>query len=65
MTSNVPLMKHVLTSLAKNVLLPFGLSAGMSGAAATIQKKIYGSDSPLLIHKDMVKIVNHQKNQNY
>ena len=38
MTAGLPLMKSVLTPLAKNVLLSFGLLTGMSGA---IQKKIY------------------------
>ena len=39
-------MKSVLTPLAKNVLLPFGLTAGISVADAAIQKKIYGSGLP-------------------
>ena len=39
-------MKSVLTPLAKNVLLPFGLPAGMSAAHAAIQKKTYGSGHP-------------------
>ena len=42
-------MKSVLNPLAKNVLLPFGLSAGMSAADATIQKKISGSETTALI----------------
>ena len=37
------LMKSVLTPLAKSVLLPLGLSAGMSAADAATKKKIYGS----------------------
>ena len=36
-------MKSVVMTLAKSVLLPLGLSAGMSAADAAIQKKIYGS----------------------
>ena len=40
-------MKHVLTPLAKSVLIPLGLSGGMSATDATIQKKIYGSLRPL------------------
>ena len=39
MTAGLPLMKNVLTLLAKNILLPFGLSAGMLAADAAIQKK--------------------------
>ena len=37
MTAGLPLMKNVLTPLAKYVLLPFGLSARMSAADAAIQ----------------------------
>ena len=36
MTAGSPLMKSVLTPLAKNVLLPFTLSAGISAADAAI-----------------------------
>ena len=38
MTAGLPLMKSVLTALAKRVLLPFVLSAVMS-AADGVQKK--------------------------
>ena len=41
MTAGLPLMKRVHTPLATSILLPFGLSAGVSTADATIQKKIY------------------------
>ena len=37
--AGLPLMKSVHTPLAKNVLLPFGLSAAMSATDAAIQKK--------------------------
>ena len=50
MTAGLPLMKSVHTPLAKNVLLPFGISAGMSAADAAIQKKKkknHGSGRPL------------------
>ena len=43
MTAVLPLMKTVLTRVAKSVLLPLGLSAVLSTADAAIQKKIYGS----------------------
>ena len=43
MTAGLPLMKNVFTPLTKSVLNPLALSAGMSAADATIQKKIYGS----------------------
>ena len=43
MTGGSPSIKNVLTALAKNELLPFGLSAGTSAGDAAIQKNIYGS----------------------
>ena len=59
MTAPLPLMKSVLTPLAKRVLLPFGLSAGMSAADVAIQKKIYGSGTTALIisNEDMEDIM--------
>ena len=62
MTAHLPLMKSVLTSLTKSVLLPLGLSAGMSAADAPIQKKIFGSGSTALIisngqMEDVIEIV--------
>ena len=39
MTAGLPLMKSVITPLAKSFLLPLGSSAGMSAAYAAIQKK--------------------------
>ena len=36
MTAGLPLMKNVLTQLAKNVLLPFGLSAWVSATDTAI-----------------------------
>ena len=39
MTAGSPLIKSVLTPLPRSVLLPLGLSAGMSAADAAIQKK--------------------------
>ena len=42
-------MKSILTSLARNVLLQFGLPATMSATDAAIQKKIYGSGTRELI----------------
>ena len=46
MTAGLPLMKSVITLLAKSVLIPLGLSAGMSAADAAIQKKFYESGRP-------------------
>ena len=36
MWAGLPLMKSVCTTLAENVLLPLGLSAGMSAADAVV-----------------------------
>ena len=49
MTTGLPLMQSVLTPLVKSVLLPLGLSTGMSAADAAIQKKIHGSGTTALI----------------
>ena len=62
MTAGIPLMKSVLTPLAKSVLLLLGLLAGMSAADAVIQKKVYGSSTTALISsseemEDIMKIV--------
>ena len=40
MTAGSPLMKVVLTSLAKSVLTPLGLSSGIAAAFAAIQKQV-------------------------
>ena len=66
MTPGLPLMKRVLTPLAKSVLLLLGLSAGMSVADAAIQKKIYGSGTIAVVisneeMKDIRRIVKSHK----
>ena len=48
-TAGLPLMKSVVISLAKRLLLPLGLLAGVSAADAAIQKNIYGSGTATLI----------------
>ena len=55
MTAGLPLMKSVLTPLAKIVLLPLGLSAGMSA----IQRKIYrlGSTALIILNEEMNDIM--------
>ena len=55
-------MKSVLFPLVKSVLIPLGLSAGVSAADATTQKKIYGSGRTAFIIsneeiEDIMKIV--------
>ena len=62
MTAGLPLMKIVVTPLARSVLIPLGRSAGMSAVDAAITKKIYGSDRRALIisneeMNDILKIV--------
>ena len=49
MTAGLPLMKSVLTPLAKSLLIVLGLLAGMSAADAAIQKKFYGLGTTALI----------------
>ena len=46
MPAGLPLMKNVLTPFGKKVLIPLGLSAGMSAADAAAQKKNHGSSRP-------------------
>ena len=36
-------MKNVLKTLAKSVLIPFGLTVATSATDAAIQKKLFGS----------------------
>ena len=43
MTVGLPLLKRVLTPLAKSVLLLLGFSAGIRAADAANKKKTYGS----------------------
>ena len=62
MSVGLPLMKSVLTTLAKSVLLPFGLSAGVEAIDVAIQKRFFGSGRIILIilkeeMKDIMKIV--------
>ena len=62
MISDLPLIISALTPLAKDVLLPFGLLAGMSATDAAIQKQIYGSGSTALMTSkdetvDIIKVV--------
>ena len=63
MAAGLPLMKNLLTPLAKSLFFPLWLSADKSAADATVQKKIYGSEKTALIIskkgiKDLMKIVN-------
>ena len=57
----LPLMKNVLQSLAKSVLIPLGLTAASTVVDAAIHKKRLGSGSTALIisneeTEDIIKI---------
>ena len=49
MTAGLPLMKNVLTPLAKRVLVTLRLTTVSSAADAAIQKKIFGSGKGALV----------------
>ena len=60
--TGLPLIKNVITPLAKSVLIPLGLTAAASAADAGIHKKILGSANTTLIisnkdMEDLIKIV--------
>ena len=60
--TGLPLIKNVITPLAKSVLIPLGLTSAVSAADAGIHKKISGSGNTTLIisNKDidnLIKIV--------
>ena len=61
MTARLPLIKNVLTPLAKSVLLSLGVTAAASATDATIQKKIFGSSTKTFVFSnnlnDTMKIV--------
>ena len=60
--TGLPLMKNVLKSLAKSILIPLGLTEAVSATYAAIHKKTFGSGNTTLIilDKEMngMKIVN-------
>ena len=61
--TGLPLIKNVITPLAKSVLIPLGLTAAASAADAGIHKKILGSGNhtTLIISnkdiEDLIKVV--------
>ena len=65
--TGLPLMKSVITPLAKSVFIPLGLTAAALAADAGIHKKILGSgnNTTLIISKkdidDLIKIVKSLK----
>ena len=65
-TAGLPLVKNVLTPLAKPVLIQFELKAATSETDAAFQKKIFGSNTTALIisneeMKDVMKLVNSRR----
>ena len=48
----LPLMKSLLTQLARSILIPLRLTAAASATAAAIEKKIYGSGKTALTTSD-------------
>ena len=64
--TGLPLIKNVITPLAKSVLIPLGLTAAASATDAGIHKKILRSgDTTLIISnnemEDLIKIVKSRK----
>ena len=60
--TGLPLIKNVITPLAKSVFIPLGLTASASAVDAGIHKKILGSGNTTLIIsngdiEDLIKIV--------
>ena len=55
MITGLPLMKSVLTPLAKSVLIALGLTVATSAADAAIQKEIYQSGTRALISEFQMK----------
>ena len=51
-TAALPLMKSLLTQLARSILIPLRLTAAASATVAAIEKKIYGSGKTALITSD-------------
>ena len=55
--TGLPLMKSVIKSLAKSVLIPLGLTAAVSAADVGIHKKMLGPDrnATLIVSNDVMK----------
>ena len=61
--TRLPLIKNVIKSLAKSVLIPLGITAAASASDAGINKKILGPGNTTLIIsnneiEDIIKILN-------
>ena len=62
MSTGLPLMKNILTTYDKNVLITLGLMAAVSATDAAIQKNVIGSETtvPIIWNEkmnDIIKIV--------
>ena len=57
--TGLPLIENVITTLAKSLLIPLGLTAAASAADAGIYRKILGSGNTTLIisNKDMEDLI--------
>ena len=58
----MPVIRNVLKTLAKNVLIPLGLTAAASATDSAIHKKMFGSGTTTLIifneeMNDVVKMI--------
>ena len=55
----MPLIKNVLKALAKNLLIPLGLTAAAAATDAAIHKKMFGSSAAALITstEEMIDII--------
>ena len=54
MKVSLPLMKNLLTLLARSALLPLGLIAAASVTDANIQKKIFGLGTTLIFLNEVL-----------
>ena len=64
-TAGLPLKKIVLTPLAKSLLIPLDLSAGMSAADEHVQKNVYGSGRPSdLASRTTALIISYEEMKN-
>ena len=62
--TGLPLIKNIITPLAKSAFIPLGLTAAASAVDAGIRKKILGSGNTILIisnkdMEDLIKIVKY------
>ena len=49
----MPLREHALKPLTKSVLIPLELTGVASAAAAAIHRKIFGSDTKIILNEEM------------